>query len=80
MGLLDKKIDCKSYHHCLNCAIYRQQVNRIATKYPPHTILDLHKITPNCMWYIEHILNGDQKNTENCIWYQNSFLPVPPIQ
>ena len=80
MGLLDKKIDCKSYHHCLSCAIYRQQVNRIAIKYPPHTILDLRKITPNCMWYIEHILNGDQENTENCIWYQNSFLPFPPIQ
>ena len=80
MELLDKKVEHESYQHCLSCTIYRQQVNKIAAKYPPHTILNLRKITPNCMWYIEHVLNGDQENSENCIWYQNISIPFPPIQ
>ena len=80
MGLLDKKIDCKSYQHCISCITYQQQLRRIAMINSLNTKLDTSKITPNCMWYIEHVLNGDQENSENCIWYQNSFLPVPPFQ
>ena len=45
-----------------------------------NTKLDTSKITPNCEWFIENVLNGDKKNTERCIWYQNISIPFPPIQ
>ena len=80
MGLLDKKIDCKSYQHCISCTTYQQQLRRIAMINSLNTKLDTSKITPNCEWFIENILNGDKKNTERCIWYQNISIPFPPIQ
>ena len=45
-----------------------------------NTKLYTSKITPNCEWFIENVLNGDKKNTERCIWYQNISIPFPPIQ
>lgn len=80
MGLLDKKIDCKSYRHCISCITYQQQLRRIAMINSLNTKLDTSKITPNCEWFIENVLNGDKKNTEMCIWYQNISIPFPPIQ
>lgn len=80
MGILDKKIDCKSYLHCINCITYQQQLRRITMRNPSNTKLDTSEITPNCEWYIENVLNGDKKNTDRCIWYQNISIPFPPIQ
>lgn len=80
MGLLDKKIDYKSYKHCISCVTYQQQLKRIVMRNPPNVKLDTSKITPNCMWYIENVLNGDKKNTDRCIWHQNISIPFPPIQ
>ena len=56
------------------------QLVSIAKQVPPNTMLDLKKITPRCMWYVEHALNGDQKDTHNCIWYQNINMPKIPTQ
>ena len=64
MGLLDKKIDCKSYQHCISCITYQQQLRRIAIINSLNTKLDTSKITPNCEWFIENVLNGDKKNTQ----------------
>ena len=80
MGLLDKKIDCKSYQHCIICITYQQQLRRIAMINSLNTKIYTSKITPNCEWFIENVLNGDKKNTDRCIWYQNISIPFPPIQ
>ena len=52
MGLLDKKIDCKSYQHCISCITYQQQLRRIAMINSLNTKLDTSKITPNYEWFI----------------------------
>ncbi len=75
-----KEISYKAHEHCLNCATYNAQLVSIAKQVPPNTMLDLKKITPRCMWYVEHVLNGDQKDTHNCIWYQNINMPKIPTQ
>ena len=48
MGLLDKKIDCKSYQHCISCITYQQQLRRIAMINSINITLATSKITPNC--------------------------------
>ena len=74
MGLLDKKIPYKSHIHCHDCITYQQQLMSIAINNNKE-VLNLKEIIPNCMWYIEHVLNGNEVNTKNCIWYHNDGLP-----
>ena len=79
MGLLDKKIPYKSHIHCHDCITYQQQLMSIAINNNKE-VLNLKEITPNCMWYIEHVLNGNEKDTKNCIWHLSTHRPAPISQ
>ena len=79
MDLLDKKIPYKSHIHCHECITYQQQLMSIAINNNKE-VLNLKEITPNCMWYIEHVLNGNEKDTKNCIWYLSTHQPAPISQ
>lgn len=80
MKTFDKVINPEMYKHCLNCSIYQAHVNDIAAQYPPNTILNLKEIQPNCIWYIEHILNGDSNDSIECPWFDDVTKPQIPFQ
>lgn len=75
MGLLDKPIPYDSYKHCINCTIYISALRQMAAQDPSITMKPINTICPNCMWFIDHILNGDTENTNNCPWYMNANQP-----
>ena len=79
MGLLDKEITYEMYEHCQSCSIYQDQLDTLIYQQAMNQVenpeMDYTKITPRCLWFIEHVLNGNEVNTKNCIWYHNDGLP-----
>lgn len=68
-----KKITPDNYVHCQFCINYQMFLKSIAAN-SSNTITDL---SPNCMWFAEHILNGDTKNTDLCPWYIDCRYRIP---
>lgn len=75
MGLLDKPIKYESYKHCISCSIYISALSQMAAVNPTIVMKPVNEICPNCMWFIEHILNGNVETTDECPWYMNANQP-----
>lgn len=58
-------IDPKSYDHCQYCTNYQLYLKSIIAD-PNNCINDL---CPNCMWFVEHVLNGIEPSSNTCPWY-----------
>lgn len=70
MNLLGKKITPVNYSKCFTCATYRLTVLPLLQQaYPNKSQKELMMTCPNCMWFIEHVLNGNEMNTNNCMFY-----------
>ena len=81
MKLLEKKITPANYAKCFTCATYQAAILPILHKaYPKKSQKELMMICPNCMWFIEHVLNGNEKDTKNCIWHLSTHQPAPISQ
>ena len=76
MNLLGKKITPANYVKCFTCATYQMTILPILHQaYPNKSTQELMRICPNCMWFIEHVLNGNEMNTNNCVFYTNINMP-----
>lgn len=76
MKLLEKRITPANYKKCFTCATYRMSVLPVLQQaYPNKSIQELMRMSPNCMWFIEHVLNGNEMNTNNCMFYININRP-----
>ena len=47
------------------------------SKLIPNSFNTITDLSPNCMWFAEHILNGDTKNTDLCPWYIDCRYRIP---
>ena len=76
MKLLEKKITPANYAKCFTCATYQAAILPILHKaYPKKSQKELMMICPNCMWFIEHVLNGNEITSNNCLFYVDSRMP-----
>lgn len=63
--IFKKKISPESYEHCQFCVNYQMFLRSIITD--PNSIAPY--LSPNCMWFIEHVLNGTELSSNTCPWY-----------
>lgn len=76
MKLLEKKITPANYAKCFTCATYQATILPILHKaYPKKSQKELMMICPNCMWFIEHVLNGNETTSNNCMFYVDIRMP-----
>ena len=76
MKLLEKKITPANYAKCFTCATYQAAILPILHKaYPKKSQKELMMICPNCMWVIEHVLNGNEITSNNCLFYVDARMP-----
>ena len=67
--IFKKKILPESYDHCHYCVNYQTYLASLMDNDPRVAMVDVANLTPNCMWYVEHVLNGKELSSNTCPWY-----------